>query len=121
MVDAHRGPEPGPWELMRGIESLDKKLDTIHQSTVSAKVFEIYQASVERRISDILTALSEERAARIEADNTEGNRRKEAVNAVDGKIADDVKFRRQVVSGIGFALLAGFISLVIGLVGVTTT
>lgn len=104
---SERGREPGNWELMRGIERLEKRFDEAVKGFVSVAVHNLLVERVKEAEADIAKARAESDAAIKEA-------RLDAANAlaqVRTELDNAKKTRAQTWTAIGLLAAGGAVTL----------
>ncbi|TFD09833.1 hypothetical protein E3T26_14495 [Cryobacterium sp. TMT1-21] len=66
---ADNGPEPTPWELMRGLTRVEEAIHQLGGKVVSLELYTADQLRVSSRLRDLETGSRDSKAAVIAADN----------------------------------------------------
>ena len=64
-----QGPEPTPWELMRGLNRLTDAIHQLGGKVVSVDLYTADQNRVTSRLKDLENAIRDAKAAELAADN----------------------------------------------------
>lgn len=102
-----RGREPGNWELMRGIERLEKRFDDAVKGFVSIEVHRLLAEDV-RELKDDLASARTDAAAAVEKARTDAAA---ALASVQTELDNAKKTRAQTWTAIGLLAAGGAIGL----------
>jgi len=72
---AENGPEPTPWELMRGLSRVEEAIHQLGGKVVSLDLYTADQVRVSSRLRDLETGIREAKAAETAADNRADDQR----------------------------------------------
>lgn len=102
-----RGREPGNWELMRGIERLEKRFDDAVKGFVSIEVHRLLAEDV-RELKDDLASARTDATAAVEKARTDAAA---ALASVQTELDNAKKTRAQTWTAIGLLAAGGAIGL----------
>lgn len=105
---SERGREPGNWELMRGIERLEKRFDDAAKGFVSLAIHNLLADRVKDLESDIDKARTDA-VAEVEKARTEAAA---ALASVRTELDNAKKTRAQTWTAIGLLFAAGVVTLI---------
>ncbi|MDJ0337480.1 hypothetical protein [Cryobacterium sp. PH31-O1] len=66
---AEQGPEPTPWELMRGLSRVEDAVHQLGGKVVNIDLYAADQARVNTRLRDLETGIRDAKTAEVAADN----------------------------------------------------
>ena len=70
-----QGPEPTPWELMRGLNRLTDAIHQLGAKVVSVDLYTADQNRINTRLRDLETGISDAKTAEVAADNRADDQR----------------------------------------------